>query len=417
MLDRGSSSQEVVLSDYETGKRRVEWAFGHMAMMQRIRKRFAKEKPFRGMTAAICLHLEPKAANVALTMKAGGADVVMCPSNRLSTQDSTVSYLKRHMTCYGKRGEDPASFRRNLHRALDHRPALVMDDGAQLLELMHETGHDALDRVKGLSEETTTGIRRIRTIEGKGSLRFPCIGVNDASMKQMFDNRHGTGQSTIEGLLAATNLTLCGKVATVVGYGWVGKGVALRLRGLGTDVIVTEVDPVKALDARMEGFRVMPMLTAAPLSDFVITTTGGLHVVGARHLGALKNGCVLANVGHTSDEIDLAALRRSAKRRRLVRANVEEFDMGRGRRLYLLAEGELVNIAIGQGHPIEIMDMTFALQLLAQEYLARGRRQLENRYYDVPSEINTCVARLGLETLGITIDSPTKAPSAVEKKR
>jgi adenosylhomocysteinase len=395
------------MTDYELGAQRVDWVFAHMPVMQRIRADFARDQPFKGLTVAICLHLEPKTANLGLTIKAGGAAVVMCPSNPLSTQDSTVAYLQQHLTCYGRRGETPDAYHRHFHETLDHQPDLIVDDGAQLLSTMHKERRDALDRVIGLSEETTGGVSIIRAIERKEGLRFPCIGVNTGLMKHLFDNRYGTGQSTVEGLLAATNLTVCGKVVTVAGYGWVGKGVALRMRGLGAEVIVTEIDPTKALDARMEGFRVMRMVEAAALSDVVITTTGGLHIVDAPHLAVMKDQCILANVGHFNREINIAALRNNATRTRTVRPDVEEFTLADGRRVYLLANGELVNIAVGQGHPAEIMDMTFALQLLAPRYLVERRGQLEPRFHTVPEEMDAAVARLKLDTMGIALDERT----------
>jgi adenosylhomocysteinase len=402
------------MTDYELGEKRVEWAFAHMPVVQRLRAEFARERPFEGLTVAICLHLEPKTANLGLAIKAGGARVVMCPSNPLSTQDSTVAYLREHVTCYGARGEDAATYRRHFHETLDHAPDLIVDDGAQLLSTMHRERRDALDRVVGLSEETTGGVNIIRAIERQEGLRFPCIGVNTGLMKHLFDNRYGTGQSTVEGILAATNLTVCGKVVTVAGYGWVGKGVALRMRGLGAEVIVTEVDAVKALDARMEGFRVMRLIDAAGLSDFIVTTTGSLHVVDAAHLAVMKDQCVLANVGHFSREINIPALRALASGTRPVRPDVEEFTLRGGRRVYLLAGGELVNIAVGQGHPAEIMDMTFALQLLAPRYLVERRGRLEPRFHAVPAEIDEHVARMKLETLGIAIDTPTPEQRAYE---
>ena len=392
------------MTDYELGEKRVEWVFAHMPVMQRLRADFAREQPFQGLTVAICLHLEPKTANLGLTIKAGGATVVMCPSNPLSTQDSTVCYLQQHLTCFGKRGEEPADYHRHLYETLDREPDLIVDDGAQLLSTMHKERRERLERVIGLSEETTGGVSIIKAIERKEGLRFPCIGVNTGLMKHLFDNRYGTGQSTVEGLLAATNLTVCGKVVTVAGYGWVGKGVALRMRGLGADVIVTEVDPTKALDARMEGFRVMRMVEAAAVSDFIITATGGLHVVDLPHLTVMKDQCILANVGHFNREINIPALHEAAARVRLVRPDVEEFTLASGRRVYLLANGELVNIAVGQGHPAEIMDMTFGLQLLAPRYLVQRRGQLEPRFHAVPAAIDEEVARIKLETLAIAID-------------
>jgi adenosylhomocysteinase len=392
------------MTDYELGEKRIDWVFAHMPVLRRIRADFDREQPFAGLTVAICLHLEPKTANLGLTVKAGGARVVMCPSNPLSTQDSTVAYLEQHLTCFGRRGEDAASYHRHFHETLDHEPDLIIDDGAQLLATLHKERPEGLDRIIGLSEETTGGVSIIKAIERREGLRFPCIGVNTALMKHLFDNRYGTGQSTVEGLLAATNLTVCGKVVTVAGYGWVGKGVALRMRGLGADVIVTEVDAVKALDARMEGFRVMRMVEAAAQSDFIITTTGGLNIVDEPHFAVMKDQCILANVGHFNREINITALRASSKDARVVRPDVEELTLTDGRRIYLLANGELVNIAVGQGHPAEIMDMTFALQALMPKYLLDRRGQLEPKFYTVPPEIDEQVARMKLETMAIAID-------------
>lgn len=393
------------MDDYTLGEQRVEWVFAHMPVLQRIRVDYAREQPFAGLTVAICLHLEPKTANLGLTIKAGGATVVMCPSNPLSTQDSCVAYLQRHLTCYGRRGEDAAAYHRHFHETLDHRPDLIIDDGAQLLSTLHKERPELLDRVIGLSEETTGGVNIIKAIERIEGLRFPCVGVNNALMKHLFDNRYGTGQSTIEGLLVATNLTICGKVVTVAGYGWVGKGVAMRLRGLGAEVIVTEVDATKALDARMEGFRVMRMIDAVRESDFVITTTGGLNVIDTPHFAVMKDQCILANVGHFNREINIPALRAVAIAARVVRPDVEEFTLGPGRRVYLLSNGELVNIAVGQGHPAEIMDMTFALQSLMPKYLLDHKGTLEPRFYAVPEALDEHVARMKLDTLGIQIDA------------
>ena len=390
---------------YELGEKRVDWVFSHMPVLQRIRADYAREQPFTGLTIAICLHLEPKTANLGLTLKAGGATVVMCPSNPLSTQDSTVAYLQRHLTCFGARGEDPASYHRHFHETLDFAPDLIIDDGAQLLSTLHKERRELLDGVIGLSEETTGGVSIIKAIERKEGLRFPCIGVNTALMKHLFDNRYGTGQSTIEGLLVATNLTVCGKVVTVAGYGWVGKGVAMRMRGLGAEVIVTEIDATKALDARMEGFRVMRMSEAARHSDVIITTTGGLNVVDEPHFAVIKDQCILTNVGHFNREINIPALRATATTIREVRPDVEEFALADGRRIYLLANGELVNIAVGQGHPAEIMDMTFGLQSLAPHYLLAHRASLEPRFYTVPETLDEQVARMKLETMGIQIDA------------
>ncbi|MGB0495253.1 MAG: adenosylhomocysteinase [Kangiellaceae bacterium] len=393
---------------YQTGKERIEWVFNHMPVMQKIRAQYERERPFEGLKVAICLHLEPKTANLGLNIKAGGAEVIMCPSNPLSTQDSTVAYLKKHLTCFGKRGEDPKSYHQNMLDTLDLKPDLIIDDGAQLIVAMHKERRELFDHVIGLSEETTGGVNIIEAIERKEGLHFPCIGVNNADMKHLFDNRYGTGQSTVEGLLAATNLTVCGKVVTVAGYGWVGKGVAMRMQGLGAEVIVTEIDPVKAIEARMDGFKVMRMNEAARVSDFIVTSTGELNVVDLADYEVMKDKCILSNVGHFNNEINIQSLRELAVETKLVRADVEEFKMPNGRSVYLLANGELVNIAIGQGHPAEIMDMTFALQSLAPKYLLDNKNELKPQFYPMPDSIDKKVAEIKLDSLGIQIDSLTE---------
>lgn len=392
----------------ETGRKRVDWVFKHMPVMQQIRAQYEKEKPFKGLKIAICLHLEPKTANLGLNLKAGGADVVMCPSNPLSTQDSTVAYLQTQLTCYGKRGEEPKSYHQNMLDTLDFKPDLIVDDGAQLIAAMHKHRPELFDHVIGLSEETTGGVNIIQAIERKEGLHFPCIGVNDAQMKHLFDNRYGTGQSTVEGILAATNLTVCGKVVTVAGYGWVGKGVAMRMKGLGAEVVVTEIDSIKAIEARMDGFQVMKMTDAAKISDFIITATGELNVVDQADYEVMKDKCILSNVGHFNNEINIKSLRDMSTQTTIVRDDVEEFTMPDGKSIYLLANGELVNIAIGQGHPAEIMDMTFALQSLAPKYLLENRDKLKPQFYPMPKSIDQKVADIKLKTLAIEIDELTQ---------
>jgi len=393
---------------YEIGKSRIEWVFNHMPVMQKIRAEYEKELPFAGLKIAICLHLEPKTANLGLNMKAGGAEVIMCPSNPLSTQDSTVAYLSEHLTCFGKRGEDAKSYHQNMLDTLDQKPDLIIDDGAQLVVAMHKERTELFDHVIGLSEETTGGVNIIQAIERKEGLKFPCIGVNNAQMKHLFDNRYGTGQSTVEGILAGTNLTVCGKVVTIAGYGWVGKGVAMRMKGLGAEVIVTEIDPVKAIEARMDSFKVMKMHDAAKLSDFIITATGELNVIDSEDYKVMKDKCILSNVGHFNNEINISALREMAIESKVVRADVEEFIMAENQSIYLLANGELVNIAIGQGHPAEIMDMTFALQSLAPKYILQNRQQLKPKFYPMPNSLDQQVAEIKLQSLGIEIDSLTQ---------
>jgi adenosylhomocysteinase len=392
----------------ETGRKRVDWVFNHMPVMQQIRSQFEKEQPFKDLKIAICLHLEPKTANLGLNLKAGGADVVMCPSNPLSTQDSTVAYLQTQLNCFGKRSEDPQSYQQNMLDTLDYKPDLIVDDGAQLISAMHKNRPELFNHIIGLSEETTGGVNIIQAIQRKEGLKFPCIGVNNAQMKHLFDNRYGTGQSTVEGILAATNLTVCGKVVTIAGYGWVGKGVAMRMKGLGAEVIVTEIDSIKAIEARMDGFQVMQMNHAAKISDFIITATGELNVVDSKDYVVMKDKCILANVGHFNNEINIQSLKDYSTANKTVRDDVVEFTMPDNRSIYLLANGELVNIAIGQGHPAEIMDMTFALQSLAPKYLLENKDKLKPQFYPMPSSIDQHVANIKLKTLGIKLDKLTE---------
>lgn len=411
------------------GALKIEWASRHMPVLSEIRARFEREKPFSGRRVAICLHLEAKTAYLAQVIQAGGASVAITGSNPLSTQDDVAAALAASgVRVYAKHGCTAEEYARFLNQVLDTRPELLIDDGADLVHLLHTDRRELLEAVLGGCEETTTGILRLRAMHREGSLAFPMIGVNDALCKHLFDNRYGTGQSTWDGIMRTTNLTVAGSTAVIVGYGWCGKGVAMRAKGLGARVVVTEVDPIKALEAKMDGFEVMPLVEAAPQADFVVTATGCKAVVAKEHFGVMKDGAILANAGHFDVEIskeDLAAL---ATSKRLVRQGIEEYRLADGRSLFLLGEGRLVNLACGDGHPAEIMEMSFALQALGLEYLAKatsGRtgspnkdlengleigpgngpeRGLEPGYHPVPREIDERVAALKLRADGVAID-------------
>ena len=383
------------------GKAKVEWVRTHMGILEEVRARMEREKPFTGLRLSLVLHVEAKTAALALTLKAAGGDVHMAASNPLTTDDEVVAYLNQQgLPTLAKKGESLHDYAHGIEAMIDHKPDLIIDDGADLVvEMVKRSAH-----VRGSTEETTTGVVRLRALEKDGKLPWPAIDVNDATMKHLFDNRYGTGQSTLDGIFTATNLTIAGKTAVVAGYGWCGKGVASRLRGLGADVIVTEIDPAKAVEARLEGFRVMKMIDAAPHADLVVTVTGCADVLRTEHFKVLKDGCLLANSGHFDVEINKKDLGGIAVEHRPVRPMVEEYRFADGRRAYLLAEGRLVNLAAGQGHPAEIMDMSFSLQALSAEYLLREGSQLPPAVYPVPPEIDELVARAALRTYGANID-------------
>lgn len=392
------------------GRRRIEWAAREMPVLAQIRERFEKEQPLKGLRLLACAHITTETANLALTLQAGGADAVLCASNPLSTQDDVAAALvDAGIPVFAIKGEDEETYDRHIRSAIAHRPNIVIDDGADVVTTIHRDYADMLPEIKGGTEETTTGVIRERAMERAGVLKFPIIAVNDADTKHFFDNRYGTGQSTIDGILRATNVLLAGKTVVVAGYGWCGKGIAMRMRGLGAQVIVTEVDPTRALEAAMDGFRVMKMFEAAPLADFVVTATGNINVLDRQHFEVIKDGAILANSGHFNSEINLKALGELAgEGRRMLRPFVEEYSFN-GKRVMVLGEGRLINLASAEGHPASVMDMSFANQAMGAEYIAKHGDSLENKVYPVPVEIDKQIAALKLKAMNITIDTLTEA--------
>ena len=390
----------------EEGSRLVDWADRDMPVLREIRGRFEQEQPFRGLRISACLHVTPETANLMRALKAGGAEVVLCASNPLSTQDPVAAALvgAYDISVFAINGEDDDTYYRHIMAAVDHRPQLTMDDGADLIGVIHSTRRELLDSLIAGTEETTTGVLRLRAMEVEGVLGVPIIAVNEAQSKHLFDNRYGTGQSAIDGILRATNVLLAGSDFVVIGYGWCGRGVAERARGMGAHVIVLEVDPLRALQAAMDGFRVMTAEQAAPLGDVFCTATGGKQVLRGEHFEQMKDGALIANAGHFNVEIDLPALREQAVSTSRPRPFVEEFVLQNGRRLNLLADGRLINLVAAEGHPAAVMDMSFANQALSVEYAVKQAGMLENRVYVVPPEIDVEVARLKLSALGIAID-------------
>ena len=399
---------DLALAD--EGRLRIEWADRHMPVLRDIRARFEKERPLDGLKVAACLHVTTETANLMRTLKAGGASVVLCASNPLSTQDDTAAALVEHygIDTFARRGVDTDGYYGHLEAALDTRPNITMDDGCDLVTLLHTKRREQLGEVRAGTEETTTGVIRLRQMEREGALAYPIIAVNDTPTKHLFDNRYGTGQSTIDGILRATNVLLAGKVLVVVGYGWCGRGVASRARGMGARVIVCEVDPLKALEAVMDGYQVLPVAEAARVGEVFVTVTGNRDALTLEHLQAMPPGAIVANAGHFDLEIDKAALADLATSVVRVRENVEEFTLEDGRRLNLVAEGRLVNLGAAEGHPAAVMDMSFADQSLSLEWLSR-RHDLEVRVHDVPAEIDAEVARVKLATMNIEIDTLTDA--------
>jgi len=395
------------LSLADQGRERVEWALTEMPVLRAIHDRFAKEWPLAGARISGCLHITTETANLARTLKAGGAELVLCASNPLSTQDDVAAALVQHyhVPTFAIRGEDGGTYYRHIAKALDHRPQLTMDDGADLVSELHKNRSDLLAEVIGGTEETTTGVIRLRAMAADKALKFPVIAVNDAMTKHLFDNRYGTGQSTLDGIIRATNILLAGKTFTVAGYGWCGRGIAMRAKGHGAHVIVTEVEPLRALEATMDGFRVMPMLEAAACSDFIITATGNKNVLDRPHFSVMKDGCVIANSGHFNVEINISALEKLTVKKHRPRANVESYQLKDGRTIRLLAEGRLVNLAAAEGHPATVMDMSFANQALSIAYLWQQGANLENIVHPVPADIDQQVARMKLAAMGISIDS------------
>ena len=392
------------LSLASEGVRRIAWADRQMPVLAAIRERFEAEQPLSGYRVAACLHVTTETANLARTLKAGGADVVLCASNPLSTQDDVAAALvdEFDVSVFAIKGEDNDTYYQHIEAAVDHKPQLTMDDGADVIGVLHAHRREQLGDIIAGTEETTTGVIRLKALEADGALGFPIIAVNEAQTKHLFDNRYGTGQSTIDGIIRATNVLLAGKRFVVSGYGWVGKGVAMRAKGMGAHVIVTEVDPLRAIEAAMDGFELMPMAEAAQVGDIFCTATGDKSVIAREHMERMKDGAILANTGHFNVEIEISALRQMAVESREARAFVEEFTLEDGRRLYLLGDGRLINLAAAEGHPAIVMDMSFANQALSAEYAVDHAAELERKVYPVPDEIDREIARLKLDTMGIT---------------
>jgi len=391
----------------QKGFLQIEWASKHMPVLNQIKKRFSQEKPLKGVTLGACLHVTKETAVLVDAFMAGGATVALCGSNPLSTQDEVAAALAQlGVHVFAWRGQTTEEYYWCIERVIDHNPLITLDDGADLVSTIHSKRTDALPNVKGGTEETTTGVLRLRAMERSGALKYAIIAVNDAYTKYLFDNRYGTGQSTIDGILRATNILLAGKKLVVCGYGWCGRGIALRARGMGANVIVTEVDPLRALEAVMDGFHVMPLSEAAEIGEIFVTATGDINVIRKEHIGKMRDGAILANSGHFNVEISLKDLEELASSKRVIRQNLEEYKLEDGRRLYLLAEGRLVNLAAAEGHPSEVMDMSFANQALSVEHLAKAER-LPPKVYPVPKEIDETVARLKLKAMGIVIDKLT----------
>jgi adenosylhomocysteinase len=393
----------------EGGRRRIEWAEREMPVLRTITERFAKERPLKGLRLAACLHVTTETANLMRTLQTGGADVVLTASNPLSTQDDVAASLVSHdeIPVFAIKGEDNVTYYKHLNAALDHKPHMTMDDGADLVGTIHKDRRELLEGIVGGTEETTTGVIRLKAMAADGKLEFPVIAVNDAMTKHFFDNRYGTGQSTVDGIIRATNILLAGKNFVVAGYGWCGRGLADRARGMGASVIITEVDPMVALEAVMNGFRVMTMEEAVKIGDIFVTVTGDINVLDKHHFEGMRDGAIIANSGHFNVEINIPALEKMAKDKRQVRPFVEEYTLSDGRRLHILGEGRLINLAAAEGHPASVMDMSFANQALAAEYMAKNADVLESRVYSVPEEIDREIARLKLEAMGVSIDKLT----------
>ncbi len=393
----------------DLGRKRIDWANQSMQVLQIIRKEFIKNQPLKGMRIAACLHVTAETANLAITLRDGGADVVLCASNPLSTQDDVAAALVRdsNISVYAIKGEDNETYYKHIMSALDHKPHITMDDGADLVTIALTKRTDVLDGILGGTEETTTGVIRLRAMAKQGVLRYPIIAVNDADTKHLFDNRYGTGQSTIDGIIRATNFLLAGSKFVVAGYGWCGRGLASRARGLGAEVIITEIDPTKALEAVMDGYRVMAMEHAAKLGDVFCTVTGNKNVLRKEHFAVMKDGAIVANSGHFNVEIDIPALEKLSSGKRTTRNFVEEYSLRDGRKINLLGEGRLINLAAAEGHPASVMDMSFADQALSVEYMVKHHASLEKKVFKVPDELDKRVARLKLESMGIKIDRLT----------
>ena len=391
------------------GKDRIEWAAKEMPVMHLIRERFIKDQPLKGVRMSGCLHITTETANLAITLKAGGADLMLCASNPLSTQDDVAAALVSEygIPTFAIKGEDEQTYYRHINAVLDHKPNMTMDDGCDLVSTLHTTRTELIPAIIGGMEETTTGVIRLRSMEKSGVLRFPVLAVNESDTKHMFDNRYGTGQSSIDAIIRSTNILLAGRTVVVFGYGWCGRGVASRAHGMGANIIITEVDPTRALEAAMDGYRVMPGIEAAEIGDIFITVTGNVNVIDRAHFERMKNGALIANSGHFNDEINIPELEKLATKKRRVRDFVDEYTYADGRQVHLLAEGRLVNLSAAEGHPASVMDMSFANQALGSEYMLTNAKAMQPRVYTLPAELDKEIARLKLHAMGIHIDTLT----------
>ncbi len=398
------------LSLAEEGLLRMEWAEKEMPVLRLIKKRFEREKPLEGYRISACLHVTTETGNLMKTLKAGGADVVLTASNPLSTQDDVAAALVKYegIPVFAIKGEDNETYYKHIHAAIDHEPHITMDDGADLVSTLHKDRRENLPNVIGGTEETTTGVIRLRAMAADGVLEYPIVAVNDAMTKHLFDNRYGTGQSTIDGIIRATNILLAGKHFVVGGYGWCSRGIAMRAAGMGAHVIVTEVDPLRALEATMDGYEVMPMLEAAKIADVIVSATGDIHVIDREHFEVMKDGAILGNSGHFNVEINIPALEEMSVKKRKIRKFLDEYTLKDGRRIYLAGEGRLINLAAAEGHPASVMDMSFANQALGAEYIKENAKKLEKKVYGVPEHIDKEIARLKLKSMGIEIDKLTE---------
>jgi len=391
------------------GRKRIEWAERNMPVLRIIRERFKKEKPFKGVNMACCLHVTTETAGLMRTLKAGGANAALCASNPLSTQDDVAASLVKDykISVFAINAEDNKTYYKHINQALDFHPHITMDDGADLVSTLHSDRRELIPEIIGGTEETTTGVIRLQAMANDGALLYPIIAVNDSKTKHFFDNRYGTGQSTIDGIIRATNMLLAGSTVVVAGYGWCGRGFAMRAKGMGADVIVTEVDHTKAIEAAMDGFRVMPMIKAAPIGDLFVTLTGDINVIRMEHFDKMKDGAIVCNSGHFNVELDLTSLNKNKKKKRVVRDFVEEYTLKNGRRIHILGEGRLINLAAAEGHPAMVMDMSFANQALAAEHLVKHFEDFENRVYVMPENLDNHIAALKLKSMGIAIDRLT----------
>jgi len=404
------SSHVKDLSLAEEGVKRIEWALKEMPVLQQLMQQFSEEKPLQGVRISGCLHITTETSNLARTLALGGADLVLCASNPLSTQDDVAAALVKefNIPVYAIKAESTEVYYQHIQSAIDHQPQITMDDGADLVSQLHQSSEHLLENMIGGTEETTTGVIRLRAMANDNALKYPVVAVNDAMTKHLFDNRYGTGQSTLDGIIRATNILLASKVFTVVGYGWCGRGIAMRAKGHGAKVVVTEVDPLRALEASMDGFMVLPLIEAAEISNFIVTATGDKHVVDSSHFKNMKDGCILANSGHFNVEINIPLLEKMAINKQKPRPYVDEYYLEDGRRICLLAEGRLVNLSAAEGHPASVMDMSFANQALAVSYLYKNQGKLGNQVHSVPQEIDEQIAGLKLASMGINIDTLTE---------